>query len=257
MCERKKEEIQKTMEALGIDETNPRLSKRGFAIDDKDTAPESCVLILGLNPAGNKKDAQRDSGEIPYLYYFAEDKQLSKELRTYQYSLYYKVIYEMVSKVLGDENGIKWPWCNQDFGQLCAKIENKISGFKSTQDCTLLKSFWDQKRNASTTLYIGDMFYYYETNSKNVLRKFKDEGTYYENMLKFHINVLGNHKKRIRFIYINNATVSHGMCGDNIKSYAMYDDIPVFFGSMLSGQRAMDTFSRERLINEIKANMLP
>lgn len=254
-----KREIELTMAALGIDYADDRLSKCGFAVDDN--ISESCVLVLGLNPAGDAEDAKRDSGEIPYLYYFAEDKQLSKELRTYQYSLYYKVIYEMVLKVLGDENGIKWSWCNQDFGQLCAKIENKISGFKSTQDCTLLKSFWNPKRNASTTLYIGDMFYYYETNSKDVLNKFKEhtanEGKYYEDMLKFHIDVLRDHKKHIRFIYINNATVSHGMCGKNIKSYDVKYGIPVFFGSMLSGQRAMDTFSRERLINEIKANMLP
>ena len=47
--------IVKTTEALGVEKDNKRLSA-GFALDDNRV--EDCVLIMGINPAGDESDAE-------------------------------------------------------------------------------------------------------------------------------------------------------------------------------------------------------
>lgn len=74
-------------------------------------------------------------------------------------------------------------------------------------------------------------------------------------MLQLHIKTLKDANKKIKFIYINSAKVSHWLCGDMKKTFDEIDNVKVFYGSMLSGQRSMDVFSRLRLINEIKENL--
>ena len=101
------------------------------------------------------------------------------------------------------------------------------------------------------------MFYYHETNSKNIPRKKKyelinDGYNYYLKMLKLHIEKLKECNKKIKFVYINNAEVSNLLCGNDSKTNDCIDDVKVFYGGMLSGGRCMDNFSKRRLMSEIK-----
>jgi len=64
--------------------------------------------------------------------------------------------------------------------------------------------------------------------------------------------IIGKSGKNIKFVYINNSQVSQWLCDSDINTYTVFGDrkIPVFFGRMLSG--GIDSFSRLRLVNEIK-----
>lgn len=46
--------IDKTKVGLDLDEDDPRLGVRGFEFDNS-TSEKDCVLVIGLNPAGNEK----------------------------------------------------------------------------------------------------------------------------------------------------------------------------------------------------------
>ena len=56
----------------------------------------------------------------------------------------------------------------------------------------------------------------------------------------------------IKFIYINNSQVSKWLCGDFLKTIDNFENIPVFYGGMISGGK-MDAFSKKRLVNEIRS----
>ena len=47
--------IKKTKGALDVRKKDPKLGVRGFEFDNS-TSEKDCVLVIGLNPAGNEKD---------------------------------------------------------------------------------------------------------------------------------------------------------------------------------------------------------
>lgn len=47
--------IEKTIEALDINEKDQSLGIRGFEFDNS-TSEKDCVLVIGLDPAGNEKE---------------------------------------------------------------------------------------------------------------------------------------------------------------------------------------------------------
>ena len=118
---------------------------------------------------------------------------------------------------------------------------------------TIKKEYRDHADKA-VTIYVGDMFYFHETNSKELpIKNGYDVSTYCKEMLELHVNALKDDKKSIKMIYINNSQVSQWLCGDSIKTVDYFCDIPVFFGRMLSG--GIDPFSQQRLVNEIRSHL--
>ena len=59
--------IKKTKEALAISEQDPRLGVRGFEFDNS-TSEKDCVLVIGLNLAGNEEAAKNERTKKTYLY---------------------------------------------------------------------------------------------------------------------------------------------------------------------------------------------
>lgn len=59
--------IKKTKEALAISEHDPRLGVRGFEFDNS-TSEKDCVLVIGLNLAGDEEDAKNEEDIRTYLY---------------------------------------------------------------------------------------------------------------------------------------------------------------------------------------------
>ena len=53
--------LEKTAEILNLDLSDPLLAPRGFDMGKADDNGEPCVLIMGLNPAGNESDADREA----------------------------------------------------------------------------------------------------------------------------------------------------------------------------------------------------
>ena len=233
--------IKKTKEALAISEHDPRLGVRGFEFDNS-TSEKDCVLVIGLNPAGDEEDATNEEDDRTYLYSLKESIK-SK----YVYNKYYKPIYELMNDIF--DNDAKWHWCNKSWDILSKEIEH--SEDKDFLD--VIHEEYLNNQNSKVTIYIGDMFYYHQTSSKKLPLKEKESYTQYcKEMLELHIDALLKSGKNIKFVYINNSQVSQWLCDSDIKTFTVFGDrkIPVFFGRMLSG--GIDSFSRLRLVNEIK-----
>ena len=233
--------IKRTKEALAISEHDPRLGVRGFEFDNS-TSEKDCVLVIGLNPAGNDDDAKNEKNNRTYLY------SLKNSIKSnYVYNKYYKPIYDLMNDIF--DNKAKWHWCNKSWDILSKEIEH--SEDKDFLD--MIHEEYLNHQNSKVTIYIGDMFYYHETSSKK-LPPIKDESyqRYCSEMLERHIKALLKAGKNIKFVYINNSQVSQWLCDGDIKTFTVFGDrkIPIFFGRMLSG--GIDSFSRLRLVNEIQ-----
>lgn len=232
--------IKKTLEALDISKKSDRLGFRGFEHDTSETE-ESCVLVLGLNPAGDSTDAKNE--EKPRTYLYSLEKNIDS---SYVYNKYYRPIYDLMNEVFDDN--VKWHWCNKDWSTL----EEEIKNYKDDITLETIKKEYLDHVNKTVTIYVGDMFYFHETNSKELpIKDGYDLSTYCKEMLELHVNALMDDKKSIKMIYINNSQVSQWLCGDSIKTVDYFCDIPVFFGRMLSG--GIDSFSKQRLVNEMRS----
>lgn len=246
--------VAKTREGLIISPAEEALiASRGFDIAENDNKPERCILVIGLNPAGNEDDAERERKSGHIYYYSLESK--TRINSKWIYKNYYSPIWDFSKGVFG--NNIKWPWCNQPWRSLEAELKNDNELADHIQE---FKNQFDMSQNQNyCTIYIGDMFYYHSTDSKEIfyhIRNKGDEQSYCLDMLTMHINELRKHNKDVEFVYINNAQVSHWLCGETAKTKMIVNNTPVYLGSMLSGQRSMDLFSRQRLIEEIRKDLM-
>ena len=224
-----------------------RLGTRGFEFDNI-KSEKDCVLVMGLNLAGDEKAAKNEKNNRTFLYSFSN---MYIKGSPYVYNPYYRPIYNLMNEVF--DGDVKWHWCNKNWEDLENEIENSDDRAFLNE---IRKEYYNHK-NKKVSIYIGDMFYYHETKSKKLpISKDIDLKSYYFKMLKLHIKALKKEEKNIKFIYINNAKVSTSMCGNSLKIVEEYNNkddnskIPIFYGGMLSSP--MDSFSKKRLVNEIK-----
>ena len=235
--------VEQTLKALDISEDNPQLAVRGFEYELPESNKE-CILVIGLNPAGDENTAQYEKEARTYLY------SLNTEVKDtpYVYNNYYKPIYNLINETC--KKDAKWHWCNKDYDVLKEELNN--SELKKDID-DILEEYKNHEVR-KYTIFVGDMFYFHETNSNNLpFKKDISFSDYCKNMLKLHIDTLEKNGMKIKFIYVNNSKVSKWLCGDTIKSSTVWDETngtKVFFNRMLSG--GCDVFSIKRLENEIK-----
>ena len=235
--------VEQTLQALDISENDPRLAVRGFEFELPETNKE-CILVIGLNPAGDEKTAQYEKEARTYLY------SLNTKVNDtpYVYNNYYKPIYNLMNEIY--ENDAKWHWCNKD----SKVLEEELNNFESKEFAKKILQEYKNHEDRKYTIFVGDMFYFHETNSNSLpFKKDISFNDYCKDMLKLHIETLEKNGMEIKFIYINNSKVSKWLCGDTIKSSTVWNDtngIKVFFNRMLSG--GADVFSINRLANEIK-----
>lgn len=109
--------IENTLSVLSNYEPK-RVSVQSFNISDSDLKEEHCVLIMGLNPAGDENDAEREKSYRTYYY----SVETSNNNRTgFIYNQYFRPILDFVDNTIGSA---KWPWCNMSFDQLVTEIES-------------------------------------------------------------------------------------------------------------------------------------
>lgn len=216
------------------------------------------ILILGINPAGDDLAALNDqSSNLPYFYYIGTEK----NIKNVTYNKYFKPLYELANSVF--DNNVKWDWCNTDWNE----YENIIATEKSLKDYfQVIKKYYDDHKSKEYTLYVGDLIYIHETKQGNILDWLKcdKELKYYiKNSFNAHLNLLIEKGVKDLIIYINNAQASQWIAeifnSNKQESCFTYEykgrKYPIVLGSMIQGQRAMDVFSRDRLIKELKSKI--
>lgn len=245
--------INKTTEVLLPGYNKNRLCSTEFkSVRSKDS--QKCILVFGINPAGDESNAIGEKDSC-YLYYLP-----GVNIPGRTYSTFYKPIFELVSKAA--INNVKWAWCNYHFNEI-DDIINKDTKLKEYSD-EIRKHYSDYK-DKKYSLYIGEFFYYHMTSQTDFLKLIDSSkiSNYYIEMLNLHIDEIVNHGNTVELILVNNATASHELCkslgvneGCSYYDYNYKDhQYRILFAAMLSGRRAMDTFSKARLINEIKLSL--
>jgi len=83
--------IDKTKVGLDLNEDDPRLGVRGFEFDNS-TSEKDCVLVIGLNLAGNEETTKNEKTNKTYLY------SLKNRIKSdYVYNKFYKPINELMN----------------------------------------------------------------------------------------------------------------------------------------------------------------
>ena len=228
-----------------------KLKSNGFNIGDKDLNKEECVLIIGLNPAGDENDSKRESTNKLYLYSYDKDlKFKSKNKREYSNNTYFRPIMDLVNSTIS--GGAKWVWSKGTIEE----IESMISQSNLEEDRESILEQYRRDQTRKVTIYCGDMFYVHKTDSR--IFKFKkrwDAASYCRKMLDLHIQELKRHNKIIKYIYINNGFVSSLLKQDD-KPYIRFDDgTYVFLGVMLSSIAATKSKAKQRFIKLIKNSL--
>lgn len=251
--------VKKTIEILNLGENDPLIAPNGFDIVENDTKEEYCVLVIGLNPAGDEEDAKREK-DCNNTYFYGIDSRVGFS-KKWMYKPYYLPILRFVESIVDDK--VKWPWCGKPWSVLEQELrmditfpQESVSSKAKETAVQAIKGFFAERQASKFTIYIGDMFYFHKTKSKKLPlamgKGAPDYKKYCTEMLEDHIRVLRNHNKTVSFVYVNNAQVSHFLCGDDDKKTMLEClGVKVFLGGMLSGQRSMDSFSTQRLIQEI------
>lgn len=262
MGDEMEKEAELTMKILGISENDKgnynRIDKNGFKVNECKNKKNKYILVLGINPAGDENSAEYDQN---YLYYIPTIT--AKNGEKHFYNKYFKPIYNLFDEAT--EQKIKWDWCNLEN---IKNIKNEID----SQNFEKIENFYKESNKKEFTILSGDLFYYHETNQETFKDNFKNEldnidKDKMKEILEIHIKKILD-EGNLKLIYINNAYASD-LIYKNIfaegeetgkESQKVYKfeyknnaySIPILFGSMLSGRRAMDKYSKARLKKEIK-----
>lgn len=190
----------------------------------------NCILFIGLNPS------------------FPEFVKLPAPLEGARYQEY-----------------MEWRGGNADQARIL-QIESE-----TTSLYPYFRKFQEIEREVGVSQFHVDLFCYRETSQKTIISKmFRDfESHNLENFgrqqLDLAVNFIRDLKPKV--IVVCNATASRIFCkefqinllsdfdaeaGYHSKRVSNSISIPVFFSSMLTGQRALDTFSYQRLKWHIK-----
>lgn len=242
-----------------------RMVKLGFSpvIDES----KSSVLVLGLNPAGNEEDAEREAKIPTFIHYIPfDDNEYSYNLKNRMTNPQFsKGLFNVMESVFGKNNFI-WDWCNLEnpvktFDDELARLYG--CGFSEYEKNTI-NGFINDRKDAKYQVFIGDLFYYHQTSEFAKLIKYSYDASK-NNLYSEVISMLDEHLKcfngnDLKFVYVNSALASHYIRyalenkGYKMKHYGgfEYKKIPIILGAAFSGRAAMDVYSRERVIHQLK-----
>jgi len=210
----------------------------------------SPILILGLNPSGEDQPSELDTK--PNLFsYIPQNPDIKstevyyKELQQFCYSPYFKTFIECFQRLKPPYNPL---WYNKDvLEQIYSANKEHLS--KEQLNYLLGYSGLDERNY----IIFADLVQYSKTNSKAITEHLSNDTVV--DLLKGYIGLLFEYIKP-KLVLSANAAVSHFLI-DNFNQEIVDTNINihgtnVFLGSMLTGQRAMDIYSRKRLFNEIQ-----
>ncbi len=225
---------------------------KGFTISDDDMDSEDCVLTIGLNPAGDSKNADDEKMNRLYLFSVDDDIKIHKYAGEKQGRIinngYYRKIMRIVDATVGKG---RWPWSKQSWEILEKQIDSDSLLNHNKQS---IKKQYDRDQKREITIYHGDMFYVHKTDSNEITMKKNWDGVEYcKKMLSYHVEDLKAHNKRIKYIYVPNKAISNWIAQG--KEYIVLDDGTYVFLSEQPTSSWWHRHEREikdpKLINQI------
>lgn len=255
ICKSKAEEISKIIfEKLNNSETE---FHRKFFIEYPDiqklcTKEPEFVLVLGLNPSSSgegKNSNPNIFGHIPLKELnrpVEEVREITSKIakKKLVYDPYFKTLVAEFEKL-----GYHPLWYNKAYLKgLLDDHKNLLDD--SEQKFIKLYSKFDNKKY----IIYAELIHYSETNSKKILPLLElDEissriNEYIKLLIEYFMPKAILSANAAVSHYLNSHFNNNRLCSDFILS-----ESKVFLGSMLTGRRAMDIYSRIRLMNDLRA----
>lgn len=243
--------IAKSLSSILENKQNKAKTLVGKVFDPVAKPKDDGILIFGMNPAGDDTTAKAEQNPNYFYLNYIIDSPTGK-IKEITNNTYFKPIYNSLSKITN--YNVKWDWCNLNWQD----IEINLKNDRFTQnEIQQVQDFYDKHKKKKYTIYIGDAWYIHMTKQSDFVKWIDDNkrSIHIKEMLDLHIDEISKYSE-LKAIYVNNATLSHWVSEafniNPLLSVYRYKNIPILFGCMLSGQRAMDDFSKIRLENEIK-----
>jgi len=217
---------------------------------------KSSVLVLGLNPSGGDDNVSvKRKAKSPNLFWYVPQingnsnegfKELHLRAQKLSYQKYFKTYVEFFQKIKPQYNPL---WYNERILQeIFEKSENKNLVDEKLR-VFLLDNFC--KGDNKHYILFADLIQYTKTDSKEVIKHINEITELVDHYI---ISLLGYLKPKL--VLSANAFVSNYLVRlfkvDENDTCIDACETKIFLASMLTGQRAMDTFSRERLFREIR-----
>ena len=224
-------------------------------IDDTDVS--SIILLFGLNPSSAGKERNSETSEC-FLYYVPEDESIESAKKIVNkinnnhlaYPTYFKQnfdLFERVNLIWQDDRYLSKI-------QFREKIGNKHKEIISYLDKYNQKHFVRHQHY----LVFTDLLFIKDKSQKNVCPILDKNTNIREEVFRFFNAQLEYYKPKL-------VVITNGYASDLISDYISgekrhaqrktqmsYRGIPIIFSSMVSGQRTLDRYNRERLKKEIK-----
>ena len=202
---------------VGQTQTKIKMLAPCFCVPEAD--PDICVV--GMNPSHSKrylKEAKRSALEsITELNAETITSLIELQIEAHKDHPYFKAIKNFLAEI---DDTLKACFC--DLYPIRHTSQSELMRFIDDPKSTVLMNELDQA--------IFDLFF--ETNASMI--------------------VICNAEASRRFRKLMNSNLSPTKCRAEDRLRTSHAKIPVFYSSMLSGQRAMDEFSRERLGSSIR-----
>lgn len=222
---------------------------------------EETILVFGLNPSSSDIDNIGITKPC-FLNYISDDeyenyddKERIKSLinsRGYTYNSYFKKPFEIFLQL---KNGYVPAWKNNNF------LNYKKTQYNIPEEDEVFKFLMSRGSVSKKYILFTDLLQYRETTAKQVEHIISTNEEIKSDVLELlECQLLF---LKTKYVLVNNAFASHLIhsyikeklkdSSQNIYSTLEYKGIRFFFSSMITGVRAMDLFSFERLKNEIKS----
>jgi len=211
------------------------------------------ILVLGLNPSG--EDDLSIGRSVPNLFsYIPKNQNVAEglmenertELQKFCYSPYFKIFIESFQQLNPIYNPL---WFNK------AVLNNIYQNNSEHLTHTLIDYLAKySKYDNGNYVVFADLIQYSKTNSKSIIEHLDNDDVIIE--INNYITLVFNFIQP-KLVLSANASVSHYLMKHfnkgGLNTHFKIHDTEVFLGSMLTGQRAMDIFSRKRLFDEIQS----
>jgi hypothetical protein len=173
------------------------------------------------------------------------------------YKPYFSPILDFFEKATDNKKTFAWEWCNyKDFEKLVERI--KLVHKITEEEKKSLKECWEYYRNSNYQIIVRDLFYYHISSEfKTLLKNEKDVNdkikTIVKERLDRYIDLFQRNNLKLIYISFTIACDYVELAIEKELTNSCYRGIPVVFaGRSLSGVGAMDKYSKERLIREVR-----
>jgi len=213
----------------------------------------SPILVLGLNPSGGDDNPNQRSlpnllTYVPQIHETIKDfpDEVKSNAELLAYKPYFKTFFQSFQGLKTPYNPV---WYNKE---ILNEIFKEYSMPMFNDDLKKYLTHFSQYDNQNYVVF-ADLIQFQRTNSKDVIQHLLDKSL--TPLINCYVETLIGFIKP-KLVLVANAAVSHYLVDHfhegKLTSQFDFCDTRIFLGSMLTGQRAMDIYSRHRLFNEIQ-----